>query len=71
MYTTINEVPAYPATKFVTDIGGWLGLFSGMSLLSMVELIVFTLLTLVGFYHHLKRFIKARRQLPNRDPSQA
>ena len=40
-YTEISEVPAYPASKFITDIGGWLSLFTGMSALSLLEMFVF------------------------------
>ena len=71
MYTMIDELPAYPATKFVTDIGGWLGLFSGSSLLSLVELIVFTVLSLAGFCCKLKNFIRNRRLRRSENPSQA
>ena len=46
---------------FVTDIGGWICLFSGSSLLSFVRLIVFTVLSLAGFWCKLKNFIRARR----------
>ena len=39
--TVIHEVPNYPLIKVFSDIGGWLGFFVGMSLLSLVEVIVF------------------------------
>ena len=45
-YTEITEVPAYPANKFITDIGGWLSLFTGMSVLSLLEILLFILLTI-------------------------
>ena len=48
-YTEITEVAAYPASRFITDVGGWLSLFSGMSALSLLEIIIFTLLTLFIF----------------------
>ena len=35
--TTIHDVPSYTIDKLLSDIGGWLGLFVGMSLLSLVE----------------------------------
>ena len=35
--TVIHEVPEYTFDKLLSDIGGWLGLFVGMSLLSLVE----------------------------------
>ena len=46
--TTITEVPAYPSNKFITDIGGWLGLFSGMSILSVAEIIIFLMLSIMA-----------------------
>ena len=39
-FTEIRESPAYPASHFVTDIGGWLSLFTGMSILSLLEVII-------------------------------
>ena len=59
--TEITEIPAYPATKFITDIGGWVGLFSGMSLLSVIEIILTVNLTLLAAYYKLKRFIIERK----------
>ena len=38
------EVPAYPLTKFLSDIGGWLGLLVGMSALSIVEIFAYVAL---------------------------
>ena len=55
--TRITEVPVYPANKFVTDIGGWLGLFSGMSVLSVAEIIIFMALSLVGVKYRKRRVI--------------
>ena len=46
--TSITEIPAYPANKFITDIGGWLSLFSGMSILSVAEIIIFAVLSIVA-----------------------
>ena len=46
--TEIKEVPAYPGSKFVTDIGGWLSLFTGMSVLSLLELFIFISLSIVA-----------------------
>ena len=60
-FTEIEEFPLYPLTKFVTDIGGWLSLFSGMSLLSVVEIIVFIVLSLLALLHKLKRSLSTRR----------
>ena len=60
-YTEITETPAYPATKFVTDIGGWLGLFSGMSLLSLVEVLLSGILSILAISYKLKYAFTARR----------
>ena len=49
-YTEIVEVPAYPASKFITDIGGWLSLFSGMSALSLLEVVIFIPLAIIAYY---------------------
>ena len=48
-YTDVNEIPEYPAKKFVTDIGGWLSLFSGMSVLSLIEVLLFLTLSTIVF----------------------
>ena len=47
-YMEIKEFPSYPATKFVTDMGGWLGLFSGLSFLSILEVLLFVLLSVIA-----------------------
>ena len=47
-FTLVKEYEAYPLNKFFTDIGGWCGLFVGMSFLSLIEIIVFILLTIVA-----------------------
>ena len=39
--TVINEVPNYPLVKVFSDIGGWLGFFVGISLLSLIEIAVY------------------------------
>ena len=38
--STITELPAYDKTRFMADIGGLVGLLVGMSLLSIVEVVV-------------------------------
>ena len=53
-YTEIVEVPAYPASKFITDIGGWLSLFSGMSALSLLEVVIFIPLAIIAYYKRWK-----------------
>ena len=66
-FTEITEIPAYPPTKFVTDIGGWLGLFSGMSLLSLIEIVIFIFLLLATMCHKLEQIINARLFRRNQD----
>ena len=62
-FMDIKEIPAYPATKFVTDIAGWMSLFSGMSLLSIVEVLLFTVLSVLAVLQKLKhKFYTRRRQ---------
>ena len=61
-YTEVSEIPTYPPEKFVTDIGGWVGLFSGMSILSVLEVILFAILTLLAAYHKFRQAIASRRQ---------
>ena len=67
--TNITETAAYPAEKFVTDIGGWLGLFSGMSALSVVEIILFVVLSLVALYRKIKQYLSIRRLNINPTPA--
>ena len=60
-FTDIKEIPSYPATKFVTDIGGWLGLFSGISFLSIIEILLFLFLSMLAMVQKLKHAIQVRR----------
>ena len=53
--TSIQEVPVYPANKFITDIGSWLGLFSGMSVLSIAEIIIFLVLSTAALIQGRRR----------------
>ena len=53
-FTLIQEHEAYPKNKFLTDIGGWCGLFSGMSFLSLVEILVFAVLSTVGLFEKFR-----------------
>ena len=53
-FTMIQEYEAYPKDKFLTDIGGWCGLFSGMSILSIVEILVFAVLSAVALFEKLR-----------------
>ena len=39
--TYINEIPAYTMEKLLSEIGGYLGLFVGMSILSLIEIMVY------------------------------
>ena len=57
-YTEITEVPAYPASKFITDIGGWLSLFTGMSFLSVLEIVLFILLIISALCRRLNHIYK-------------
>ena len=57
--TEIREKPAYPATQFITDIGGWLSLFTGMSALSLLEVLIFVFLSI----NVLRQKFKVRRRI--------
>ena len=48
--TEIKERPAYPASQFITDIGGWLSLFTGMSVLSLLEIFIFIVIGVATFW---------------------
>ena len=55
-YTTITELPAISLDVLVSGIGGNLGLFLGISLLSIVELLEFALdLFTLAFNHWFKK----------------
>ena len=43
----IEEIPTYEGSKFWSDIGGWLGLLMGMSVMSVIEVIVYLTMKLV------------------------
>ena len=60
-YTETMEVPAYPASKFITDIGGWLSLFSGMSALSLLEVIIFVPLATITLYKRINHWKRNER----------
>ena len=51
--TEIKEIPAYPASRFITDIGGWLSLFTGMSVLSLLEVLMSISLSITALYRTL------------------
>ena len=42
----VSEVEAYPFDKLLSDLGGLLGLLAGLSVLSLVELVVYGLISL-------------------------
>ena len=67
--TNVTEIPTYPSTKFLPDIGGLLGLFSGMSVLSIIELIVFFALSIAAAFHRVKRLIIVQHFQRNQDIS--
>ena len=52
-FAEIREVPAYPASRFITDIGGWLSLFTGMSVLSLLEVFIFITMGMLALYRAL------------------
>ena len=39
--TYIQEVPIYTMDKLLSEVGGYLGLFVGMSILSLIEILVY------------------------------
>ena len=39
--TLVKEIATYPLNKLLSDVGGWLGLFVGLSIISLVEIIVY------------------------------
>ena len=43
----IEERPTYESSKFWSDIGGWLGLLMGMSVMSVIEVLVYLTMKLV------------------------
>ena len=65
--TNVTEIATYPSTKFLPDIGGLLGLFSGMSVLSIIELIVCLALSIVTAFQKVKHFIITRHFQQNQD----
>ena len=54
-FTMVTEIDAYPFEKFLTDIGSWCGLFTGMSVLSIVEILIFLLLAMVALCKKLRK----------------
>ena len=59
--TEIREVPAYPGSKFITDIGGWLSLFTGMSVLSLLEIFIFIVLSITALCRKLNMIRRNHR----------
>lgn len=47
-FTTIEEKELYPFSQMLAEIGGFLGLMIGASGISVLELIVFSILTIAG-----------------------
>ena len=58
--TEIKEKPAYPGSKFITDIGGWLSLFTGMSVLSLLEVFIFIVLSITAL---VRKGVLSRRKI--------
>ena len=50
----MTEIPTYSLTKFVTDIRGWMGLFSGTSLISVIEILLFIIFSLIVLWRKCK-----------------
>ena len=61
IFSNITEIPSYPPEKFVTDIGGWMGLFSGTSVLSFVEIMLLIILSITAACRKLRRHVTTRR----------
>ena len=62
--TEIRERPAYPESRFITDIGGWLSLFTGMSVLSILEFFIFIILCTIALFQKL---FKCQKHLKRND----
>ena len=45
--TLVKEIPDYPIEKFLADIGGLVGLLCGMSILSLLEIVITVLISIV------------------------
>ena len=52
--THVREIPEYPIEQFVADIGGLAGLVAGMSVISILEIIICAILTLFIKFRCLK-----------------
>ncbi|KAK3580736.1 hypothetical protein CHS0354_005746, partial [Potamilus streckersoni] len=57
-YESIEQEPLYEATRFLSDIGGALGLFTGASVLTIVELL--QLIAEIIIYFSNKRHYKTK-----------
>ena len=49
--TYIQEVPAYTMERLLSEVGGYLGLFVGMSILSLIEIIVYVVTSIKERYY--------------------
>ena len=63
--TEVFEIPAYPLTKFFSDIGSWCGLIVGMSFLSLVEIGSFLFVTVIDLIRRYKRVPASRGDIEN------
>ncbi|XP_033126384.1 acid-sensing ion channel 5-like [Anneissia japonica] len=56
-YEVVEQVPAYTSTKLLCDIGGLMGLLCGMSLMTIIEIIEFSLVSLRKCFNRSSRKI--------------
>lgn len=59
-YTTYKRIPSYGTVKFLSDVGGLLELFLGVSVLSLIEIVYFLLFRLSS---DLIKHLKLRNQI--------
>ena len=53
--TYVTEVPEYPFESFISEVGGLVGLLVGMSALSIMEILVFSAITIIGIVTKFKK----------------
>ena len=55
-YTNTDEEPRLSFENFIALVGGYLGLFLGMSLMSLIE--IFEIIFLIVYHYILKKYKK-------------